>query len=120
MFSLITVKEIGAQSGELDFPGCVQNGHSGIQVPHSPLSLSNINHFYFMRIDFFACIVCLGTQWVPGVFRGHHRAQNPMELELQVVVRHYVGAGNQIWFLWKNIQCFWLQSHLTSLKYVLI
>lgn len=72
----------------------------------TPLSLSNINHFYFMCIDFFPAL-CV---WVPSeclvsseVIIGH---KNPMELELQVVVRHYVGAGNQIWFLWKNIQCF--------------
>lgn len=28
------------------------------------------------------------------------RRSNPLELELWVVVSHYVGAGNQIWGLW--------------------
>lgn len=60
MFSLIMVKEIRAQSGELDFPGCVQNSHSGIQVPPAPLSQILIILFYVYRC--FACIVCLGTQ----------------------------------------------------------
>ena len=40
------------------------------------------------------CCVC--TVSMPGVCRGQKKALNPLEMELQTVIGHYVGAGNQM------------------------
>ena len=45
--------------------------------------------------------------YVPIDCGRYKRALDPLDLELQVVVSHYVGAGNEIQVLWKSIQCPW-------------
>jgi hypothetical protein len=38
----------------------------------------------------------------------------PLGLELEVIVSHHLGAGNETWVFWKNSQCFSLLSQLSS------
>ena len=46
---------------------------------------------------------------------GSQKGQSdPLELELQMVVSLYVGAGNQTWVLWKSSLCLQLLDHLSS------
>lgn len=59
--------------------------------------------FFILTICLFSfiCVYCVRvyTTYVPGAPRGQKRASNPLELELWVVVNHYVGAGNQTWVI---------------------
>lgn len=48
------------------------------------------------------CMYC--TTYVLGTCRGEKRLLGPLELELQVLLSHHVGAGDQIWVLWKSGQ----------------
>lgn len=41
-----------------------------------------------------------------------------LELESQMAVSHYMGAGGLTWVLWKNSKCFQLRSHFSSLQLV--
>ena len=54
----------------------------------------------------FACLYAYQMHAVPEETRGG------MELELQVVVSHHIGDGNQTWVLGKSSQSFnhWLTS----------
>ena len=45
-------------------------------------------------MDDFFLQVCLRTMCVPGACGGQKRVSDPLELELQKVVSHRVGAGN--------------------------
>ena len=38
--------------------------------------------------------VCMYAMCVPGAHRSQNRAKDPLELELKMVVRCHVGAGN--------------------------
>lgn len=40
---------------------------------------------------------------MPGAYRGQKRVLELLELELEMVVSHHVGAGNLL--LWKNSKC---------------
>lgn len=59
------------------------------------------------------CVLCT----LLSILRGQKRALDTLELELQMAVSHYVGAGNQTLVLWKHSQ--WskllrrLQLHLS-------
>lgn len=53
---------------------------------------------------------------VPGAHRDQKRAPNLLELELQMVLRHHVGSGNQALDLSKSSQCSELLNHVFSLK----
>lgn len=43
---------------------------------------------------FFACMSVYCVYVVPGTYGSQKRVVEPLELELQRVVSHYVGAGN--------------------------
>jgi hypothetical protein len=43
----------------------------------------------------FCLHVCLCPTCMAGVCEGQKRALDPLKLELQMLVNHYVGAGNQ-------------------------
>lgn len=45
----------------------------------------------------FCLHVYLCTAGVPGAQEGQQRASDPLKLELQTVVSHYVSTGNQTW-----------------------
>ena len=47
----------------------------------------------------FMYICALHVYWAVG---GHKRGLDPLEQELQMVVGHHVGAGNQTWVLCKK------------------
>ena len=49
--------------------------------------------------------MCIYTAYVYSASGGEKRASRCPELELQAVVSCDVGAGNQIWILWKSGQC---------------
>ena len=63
----------------------------------------------------FCLSVCLCSTCMPG--RNRREGVGSLELELQMAVSHYVGAGNQTLVLWKHSQ--WskllrrLQLHLS-------
>lgn len=50
--------------------------------------------------------------YLPDVQRGQNRALDPLKLELQTVVSHYVGAGDGAQVLWKISSK--MQNHLSS------
>jgi hypothetical protein len=51
----------------------------------------------------FVCIYVLCTAYAPSASGDQKTVLNPLELELQMVVSHCVGAGNHIQVLWKSI-----------------
>jgi hypothetical protein len=53
-----------------------------------------------------------GVWQMCSAFGGQKTELDPLKLELQIVVSHYMGAENQTWVLWKSILCSWLLSHL--------
>ena len=54
------------------------------------------------------------TTHILGAGRGQKRLLESLELELQVAVSHYVGAGNGTRVLWKSSECSSLLRHLSS------
>lgn len=49
---------------------------------------------------------CLSTQHVlPGALEGQRKDSEPLELELQIVMNHLVGAENLTWILYKSNRC---------------
>jgi hypothetical protein len=81
--------------------------------PSPPWLVCFISSFIYIYIyECFAFMyVCVSCVWlVPMAVRRGHR--NPLELELEMIVSHHVGAGNQIQVLWKSSQCAYLLSHL--------
>lgn len=53
----------------------------------------------------FACIYDCAIYMLPPTFGGQNRTLGPLELELEVVPGHYVGAGNWTQVPWKSSQC---------------
>ena len=58
-------------------------------------------YFYFICMGILRH-VCLCTIYVPGAHRSQQRRLGTLELELQTIESHHVGAGNQIQVLWKS------------------
>lgn len=68
--------------------------------------------FFFFKKDlsifiFYVCVMCILPAWMsvhPCIIthEGQTRASDSLELELQMVESHRVGAGNQSWDLWEN------------------
>lgn len=48
-----------------------------------------------MCMGAFCMHVCLCAMCVPGTYKCQKRAPDPLELELQIVVSHQVGAGDK-------------------------
>jgi hypothetical protein len=42
------------------------------------------------------CVHDVPTMCVPITWEGQKKASDPLALQLQMIIRHYVGAGNQI------------------------
>lgn len=53
------------------------------------------------------CFACKSVYQVynPGICGIPKKPLGPLELELQIVVSHYVGAGNLTQVVWKSSQC---------------
>lgn len=70
-------------------------------------------HFFFTRyyscFKFYPyeCFACMNTseQCVCGAGRGQKGAEDPLQLELQMVGRSQEGTENVIWVVWKRCQC---------------
>ena len=71
--------------------------------PHAPLPCS----VFYLHI-------CLGTTCLPAFLSGQKQVSDILELELQVVVGHHLGAGNRALVLWKNSQLLLTLSHLSN------
>lgn len=54
---------------------------------------------------FFAWTYDYCIYMVPRTFEDQNRTLDSLELELEVIAGHYVGAGNWTQVLWKNNQC---------------
>ena len=54
--------------------------------------------------EWFAC-VCAYVSYVSGGHGSQNKASDPLELDLQAVVSHYMDAGSQTWILYKNSKC---------------
>jgi hypothetical protein len=68
----------------------------------SPLPCNYFLYFYFMcmRVCLYVWMyVCV--LYVCSAHRGHKKTSDP--LELQVILSHHVGAGNQTWELWRAV-----------------
>ena len=50
---------------------------------------------------------------MPGALRDQKRALGPLELELQMIVSHHLGAGNQSWVLCILCMIDWLVSKVS-------
>jgi hypothetical protein len=60
---------------------------------------------FVLKCVSFACM-CVCVPHVCPVSRGgQKRALDPQELELQMVVSHHVGVGEQTWVLCKSNKC---------------
>lgn len=55
----------------------------------------------FCLANIYLCTMCM-----PFVYGGQKKALDILELEFQLVVSHYMSAGNEIWDLRKSSQCF--------------
>lgn len=55
-------------------------------------------YLYFMYMSVCLCI-CLCTTYVLEVCRGQKSVSEPLELELETVASHHVGAGKRTWVL---------------------
>lgn len=69
----------------------------------SHLNAPCIHSFILLCVLEFCLHVCLYTTCIPGALRDQKRESYSLELELQMVLSHYGGAGNETWSLWKNI-----------------
>ena len=80
------------------------------------LTAIHLRVFFFLMYylhDWMLCLhACLCATCMPGAHGGQEK--DPLELELQMLVSHHVGARNQTWVLWK-IKYSSLLSHLSSL-----
>lgn len=73
------------------------------QVPLSPAFF--LHNFILNLCMWVICLyVCLYTVCMLSACGGQKRTSDPLEPELQMVVTHHVGAGNQTWDLWKSSQ----------------
>jgi hypothetical protein len=61
----------------------------------------NCSYFLILCVWLFCLHVYLCTMYVPGAQGGQKRALDSLELKLQTVVSHSVGAGTQIWNLYR-------------------
>lgn len=65
---------------------------------------------FFVCFGFILCVWdfvhmhVLYTMYVPGIHRDQKKMQDPLELELQVIMGHLVGAENWREVLWKKNQ----------------
>lgn len=48
----------------------------------------------------FCLHICMYTTSIPGTYGGHKRVSHPLEMELQLIVSHYVEDGNGTQVLW--------------------
>ena len=71
---------------------CVSDFCSKRSIHEGPTG-AVLKHFICMNV-LPACMYV--HTYVPGVCWGQHKASDPLEPELQMVVRHHVGAGNLI------------------------
>lgn len=74
---------------------CASLAGSFALVPVGCHTILRIRHifklFYFMCMGVFACVVCMHRVHACGVQK---RASDPLALELQMVVRSFVGVEN--------------------------
>jgi hypothetical protein len=49
--------------------------------------------------------VCIHTTCMSGACGGQKQKPGPLEMELQMIVSHHVGARNQTWVLSKSNKC---------------
>ena len=78
--------------------------HAGMSQSHDGLCFRNHGIkscvlYFFLKKFFFMC------NWFLACTYFCVRVSDPLKLELQTVVSCHVGAGNQIWILWKSSQC---------------
>lgn len=67
------------------------------------LCFANRYFLSFFCIWAFSSMFCLCNPWEPCNL-GQKRMSDPLELELQMVMSHYLGAGNWASVLWKSTQ----------------
>lgn len=54
---------------------------------------------YYLFLSLCVLPACKCSSWMPGAFRGHKRALDPLETELSTVVKNLVCSGNRTWVL---------------------
>lgn len=64
--------------------------------------------------------VCLCSTYVPDSSRDQKKASDSLELALEMVVCHSVGAGNRIWVLGKKDALLTAESFLQPISVLLI
>lgn len=62
-------------------------------------------NFYFMCMGILLHI-WLSTICIPSVYRDQKKTSSPLKLELQMVMSHYVGAGNWTQVIWRRSHFF--------------
>lgn len=90
----------------LEDPPSISEGCGG-RVTDYRITVRLLKNVYFMCG--FCLYVCLCTVCMPGSFGGQKRVFCSLELELETVVSHWVGAENLTWALCKS-------SHWTSVQ----
>lgn len=58
--------------------------------------------------------VCLRTMRMPGALGDQRRALDPLALQLQMTVKHYVSVGSEAWVLCKSNKWPSALSHLSG------
>jgi hypothetical protein len=76
-------------------PGCPGThfvDQAGLELRNPPASASQV-----LGLKAFHLPVCLCTTFKPGDWGSQKEVSNPLELELQIIVSHYVVTGNQVY-----------------------
>lgn len=84
-------------------------------VPHLNIFSYLLKIYLLFIFAFNYAPVCLSCGYVPMSAvpcKGQKRESEPLELELQVVLKPDIGVGNQTWILCKNYRCFIASSLL--------
>jgi len=81
-----------------------------LSVPF-PLRISNVHLLRnFSILSQFIVVVHIliefyGYMYMVGTHRCQKRTSDPLELELQTLIRHHVYAADKTWILWKKSKC---------------
>lgn len=65
-----------------------------------------------LNVWVFCLHICLCTRCIPCAHGGQKWALDPLQLQLHMVVRDHMGAGNWTPVLWENSWCSYPWSHL--------
>lgn len=84
---------------------CVRGVERAMQVNNGVKCLLFKIYFIILCVFVFSLHVCICTTWLPNAHRGQKRALDPLGLESQIVLSHYVCPGIRTCVLCNRNKC---------------